>query len=97
MQVLCGVPKPSMVVISSALVHHRQREARLLTRRPLTTHRASATLPLVAPLLGAGQPHLLPQGVKERGAHVQREPLFAAVDGQGHLGSMAGGLLVVLG
>jgi hypothetical protein len=59
----------------------RQRQA---GQHPATVHvdRTSAALPLVAAFLGAGQPGVLPQGVEQRYAWLDREAVLRAIDAQ---------------
>src|SRR5262249_17748405 len=49
--------------------------------RAVDQHGGGATLPVVAPFLGSGQPEVIAKGVKERGPGLDGEP----PDGPAHL------------
>jgi hypothetical protein len=47
--------------------------------------RAGTTLAVVAPLLRAGVPEALAEGIEQRGTRIDRKPMLAAVNTQGDL------------
>ncbi len=65
------MPSPSIVVMLVALVHHRERQARI-DAPAVDDHRAGAALAVVAALLGAGEMQMLAQRVEQRGARIEQ-------------------------
>ena len=64
-------------------MEHCQRQTRIYATAA-NQHGAGPALSVVAALLGAGKPEVLPQHVEQSRARIQREALFDAVDGHVH-------------
>ena len=62
-----------------AFVHHRQREAGI-DAPSARDHRAGAALAVIAALLGAGEMQVIAQRIEQRGARVELERVWFAVD-----------------
>ena len=63
------------------LHERREREARLHALA-VHQHRAGAALAEAAALLRAGQVQVLAQGIEQRGARVERQPVLRPVDAE---------------